>query len=120
MQKSLPLLPTIADSERIVRLEKNSSNSSKLPSSDITKPKEEQRQSGRREIGGQRGHEGSWRMLFLPEEVDETKELKVSRCPDYKVLLVQSEDIVIQQQAKLVKKPVIVTEYDLHKGHCLF
>jgi hypothetical protein len=56
--------------ERISKLEKNSSNSSKPPSSDITKPKSEQRQPGKRKIGGQAGHKGNWRRSFKPEEVD--------------------------------------------------
>lgn len=104
--------------EKISRLEKNSSNSSKPPSSDITKPKNEQRQSGKRKIGGQKGHNGSWRRSFTAPEVDEIKELRVSRCPDCNVSLDQLENMTIQQQAELSEKPVIITEYRLRSGTC--
>lgn len=104
--------------ERISKLEKNSSNSSKPPSSDITKPKHEQRQIGKRKIGGQKGHKASWRTSFLPEEVDKVKKLKLSNCPDCKVKLKQLKDPVIHQQAELVQKPVLVTEYQLQSGKC--
>ena len=104
--------------ERISRLEKNSSNSSKPPSSDITKPKEEQRQPGKRKIGAQPGHKANWRREFRPDEIDRRKKLKLSQCPECSTKLQPSEDAIIHHQAELVKKPVIVTEYQLHGGHC--
>ena len=99
---------------QISRLEKNSSNSSKPPSSDITSPKGEGRQRGKRKIGGQRGHKGSWRKNFRPEEVDVVKELKISHCPDCKILLEESNEVRIHQQAELVENPVRVTEYQFY------
>lgn len=104
--------------EQIARLEKNSSNSSKPPSSDITKPKEEQRQPGKRKIGGQLGHKGSWRKDFLPEEVDAVRQLEISNCPDCNTLLKKSKLIRIHRQAELIENPVRVTEYQLHGGEC--
>jgi len=41
---------------KVAQLSKNSSNSSKPPSSDIMRPKSQQRQPGKRKIGGQPGH----------------------------------------------------------------
>ena len=41
---------------KVVQLSKNSSNSSKPPSSDITRSKSQQRQPVKRRIGGQPGH----------------------------------------------------------------
>jgi transposase len=105
--------------ERISKLEKNSSNSSKPPSSDITKPKSEQRQPGKRKIGGQAGHKGNWRRSFKPEEVDKVEHLEISHCPDCNISLDQLKDEVsIHQQAELVSKPVMVTEYRLQRGKC--
>lgn len=104
--------------ERIVRLEKNSSNSSKPPSSDITKPKGEQRQPGKRKIGAQKGHKGTWRKEFDKSEIDRRKDLKVTQCPECKAKLEVTEKVRVHQQAELVEKPVIVTEYRLHGGHC--
>ena len=68
--------------ERIARLEKNSQNSSKPPSSDITKPPHERRRPGKRKIGGQTGHQRHLRKLLPAEEVDEVAELRLERCPD--------------------------------------
>lgn len=104
--------------ERIARLEKNSSNSSKPPSSDITKPKEEQRQPGKRKIGAQPGHKANWRREFSAEEIDRRKKLKLSQCPECRTKLQPVDDIKIHQQAELVEKPVLITEYRLHGGHC--
>jgi transposase len=104
--------------ERIARLEKNSSNSSKPPSSDITKPKEEQRQPGKRKIGAQPGHKANWRREFCPEEIDRRRKLHIVHCPKCSTKLQPAGEVIVHQQAELVEKPVIVTEYQLHGGHC--
>ena len=59
------------------RLKKNSSTSSKPPSSDIVKskmrhgvPKPPNHRKGKRKIGGQVGHRKHERTPFTPEEVD--------------------------------------------------
>lgn len=49
---------------KVAQLSKNSSNSSKPPSSDITRPKSQQRQPGKRKIGGQPGHPRHERLPF--------------------------------------------------------
>ena len=58
--------------ERIARLEKNSSNSSKPPSSDITNPQPENKKKKKRKIGGQKGHPKYNRPLFEDNEIDKT------------------------------------------------
>jgi len=58
--------------ERIARLEKNSSNSSKPPSSDITNPQPENKKKKKRKIGGQKGHPKHNRPLFESNEIDKT------------------------------------------------
>ena len=70
------LLARIAELEaKIAKLEKNSSTSSKPPSSDIVKPPLKPRKKGgkrKRRPGGQPGHERHSRVLFPPEQVDHT------------------------------------------------
>jgi len=58
--------------ERIARLEKNSLNSSKPPSSDITNPQPENKKKKKRKIGGQKGHPKHTRPLFKDNEIDKT------------------------------------------------
>lgn len=62
--------------ERIAQLEKDSSNSSKPPSSDIVKPKQTARKVARkkRKRGGQFGHRKFSRPSFEPDQVDEVIE----------------------------------------------
>lgn len=95
---------------RIAKLEKNSSTSSKPPSSDITKPSGQCRQPGKRKRGGQKGHKGFFRK---PLEADKIQELHLEHCPECGSNLggEKEEHIRIQQQAELVAKPVEVVEY---------
>ena len=58
--------------ERIARLEKNSSNSSKPPSSDIINPKPPAKNGRKRKRGGQLGHKKHSRQPFTPEQIDKT------------------------------------------------
>ncbi len=67
--------------EEVARLKKNSSNSSKPPSSDITKPASEQRQPDKHKIGGQARHPGKQRDLLPPDKVDHRVPLMIEICP---------------------------------------
>ncbi|MCK5127789.1 MAG: IS66 family transposase [candidate division Zixibacteria bacterium] len=58
--------------EKIARLEKNSSNSSKPPSSDIINPQPTNKNKTKRKIGGQKGHPKHSRPLFEADEIDNT------------------------------------------------
>jgi transposase len=73
--------------EKIARLEaklnKNSSNSSKPPSSDIVKPpktKDKDRRKSQRKQGAQPGHEQHLRQPIAPEPVDEIVKLELTHC----------------------------------------
>ena len=75
--------------KRIAKLEtelakarKNSSTSSKPPSSDIVKPPKASKGKKKRKLGGQPGHPKHERPLFSPEEVDKTHEYILDACPD--------------------------------------
>jgi hypothetical protein len=58
--------------EQVARLSKDSSTSSKPPSSDMVKPPSERRQPGKRKVGGQPSHTGKDRVLLPPDQVDVT------------------------------------------------
>ena len=104
--------------EKVARLEKNSSTSSKPPSSDITKPTHEQRQPGKRKSGGQPHHKGKTRSLLPPEEVDDTLDLPIEHCPKCGCGIEKREEILIQQTVELREDPVEVMQYNRHSGWC--
>ena len=62
--------------DEIVRLKKDSSTSSKPPSSDMVKPKQSTKKISRkkRQKGGQHGHRKFTRPAFTPDQIDEVIE----------------------------------------------
>jgi len=105
----------------VATLKKNSSTSSKPPSSDIVKPESEQRtKKGTRKRGGQKGRKGSNRLPFSADEIDEVSIENIESCPDCGGNLESSEDIkpIIQQVVELPKKICEVTEYHRQGGYC--
>jgi len=98
----------------VARLRKDSSNSSKPPSSDIVKPPKPSPPKGRgkRRIGGQRGHSKHERTPFAEEEIDDRWEYTLDRCPDCGGELLDSqEEPRVVQQVELIEKPVRVAEH---------
>jgi transposase len=105
----------------IARLQKDSHNSSKPPSSDIVKPKSaEQKRNGdkKQKIGGQKGHKKHERTPFPPEQVDRFIERILDICPECGGVLNECGEIVSKQQIEIVEKPIIVTEYHCHTYIC--
>lgn len=95
----------------VAKLKKNSSTSSKPPSSDIVKPKRNCRW-GKRKIGGQRGHEKHERPPFGPDQVDEVHEHTLGACPDCGCpLQLLDDDPRVIQQAEVQKDPLRVEEH---------
>src|SRR3989304_7628664 len=83
--------------ERIAQLEKNSSNSSRPPSSDIVKPTRFLHRFGKkRNCGGQPGHTKFSRQQFSRDEVDEVVEYELED-KDAVGLKALDEWLVIQQ-----------------------
>ena len=97
------------------RLRKDSSTSSKPPSSDITKPPSRGKGGvpGRgRRIGGQEGHEKHERQPLPPEEIDDIIEHSVDGCPDCGGGLRNAPAWGrVLQQIELVHRPFHVTEH---------
>ncbi len=68
---------------QLAKANKNSGNSAKPPSSDITKPPTGGgRSASPRKIGGQPGHPRHERPAFPPEQVDERQIHGLKQCPD--------------------------------------
>lgn len=96
----------------IAKLSKNSSNSSKPPSSDdITKPKCKKKKEKKGKIGGQPGHPKHERPLFPEEAINEFFDYNLPACPICNGSLILLPDIEphIIQQVEL-KEVVIKTE----------
>ena len=99
--------------EQVAKLSKNSSNSSKPPSSDIVKPPKPPCIRGhRRKIGGQPGHPKHDREPFDPEELDGTRQYRLDHCPDCggKLRPSKADDRVIQQ-IEIIERPVEIVEH---------
>ena len=104
-----PLLARIAELEaENARLKKNSSNSSKPPSSDIVKPPKPPLPHGRkRKIGGQHGHAKHEREPFPPEQIDHTIDYELAE--PGKLIPLDTWHVV--QQVELVERPFLVTAH---------
>ena len=104
----------------IVRLKKNSSNSSKPPSSDIVKPpKPMPAHGGKRKIGGQPGHERHLREPFTAQEIDRVERHSLQVCPDCggRVRPAGVPPRVVQQ-AELAARPVEIVEHQAGACRC--
>lgn len=111
--------------EQVAKLSKNSSNSSKPPSSDITKPKAANRaqrrrqQKGKRNKGGQLGHPKWERQPFTPDEVDPI-EYTLESCPICSGQLekLRDEEPKLLQQVELATSAVRKTEHRANAFWC--
>ena len=107
----------IADLElQLAKALKNSSTSSKPPSSDIVKPKNKNKSPGRpkkRNRGGQPGHKQHLREPLPPERVDEVIEHDLDDDEIDRLGLVPTGDYEVIQHVELPETPVRVTEHRL-------
>jgi transposase len=101
--------------DQIARLKRDSSNSSKPPSSDIVKPKNPGTPRGKhkRKIGGQEGHPRHERIPFAPEDIGPiiAYEFSSKQAQD----LIPLEEWFVLQQVDLAKKLYRVTEHRARK-----
>lgn len=97
----------------IAQLSKNSSNSSKPPSSDITKPKgAAQGKKGKQKIGGQPGHPKHTRPVYPAEAINSFYDYELVSCPHcggHEVLFIEDQPPRVIQQLE-VKEIVVVRE----------
>jgi len=102
--------------EQLAKAKKNSSNSSKPPSSDIVKPKKPKGKGrrGKRKQGGQPGHPKHERPEFPPEMLDQVWQYQLSQCPVCGDALLPSDEAPkIVQQVEVIGKPIRIDE---HRG----
>ncbi len=95
---------------------KDSSTSSKPPSSDIVKPKPKQKKPGRRKKrkrGGQPGHQQKLREPLPAERVDETVDYEIDDDGVQRLGLIPTGDFEVIQHIELPETPVHVTEHRL-------
>jgi transposase len=101
--------------DQIARLKRDSSNSSKPPSSDIVKPKNKGTRRGRRQrkIGGQKGHPRQERIPFTPDDIGPIIPYELS--PKQAQGLIPLEEWFVLQQVDLAQKLYLVTEHRARK-----
>lgn len=101
---------------------KNSSNSSKPPSSDIIKkPKDQPKDGSKRKRGGQPNHPRHERPAFPPDQVDEHFEFRHQQCPDCHGPVVPSKlppKIIQQIDLPEPTEMVRVVEFRSHACWC--
>jgi transposase len=102
---------------------KNSSNSSKPPSSDIVKPPKPQPPAGqpRRKRGGQPGHTAHQRELFPPEMLASVPtDYLLDACPGCggHLHLTDAEPIKVVQQVDILDVPMEIHEHRSHPTWC--
>ena len=111
------LLRNISELDRkVARLSKNSTNSSKSPSSDITRPKHQQRQKGKRKIGAQPGHPRHDRAAFPEEDIKTYHDYRLETCPkcrNAEVTFVDQPPRVIQQ----MELETVVIHKEAHRSY---
>lgn len=100
---------------KIARVTRDSSTSSKPPSSDIVKPPSSgiSGKQPKRSPGGQPGHTRHERTAFPPERVDRVKTYELTE--DEARGLVALDEWSVVQQADLVESPLLVIEYRARK-----
>jgi len=100
----------------LAKAQKDSSTSSKPPSSDIVKPKLKQKKPGKRKkrkMGGQPGHQQQLREPLPPERVDETIDYEIDDGEVQRLGLTPTGDFEVIQHIELPDTPIHVTEYRL-------
>ena len=98
--------------DKVAKLSKNSSNSSKPPSSDIVKPPRKKKTNTSRNRGGQPGHTKHERPPFTTEEIDTFQTHTLDVWPDCggKLKEIEGSGKVIQQVEE-VKKPIHIEQH---------
>jgi len=108
-----------AQEKQIAVLQKNSSNSSKPPSSDITKPPKNKAKGKKNKRGGQPGHPKHQRTPYREEEIDRFREYHCPACPacDHPDITLLDKPPRIIQQTELLE---VVTHTEEHRAYAYY
>jgi transposase len=117
------LQATLAEVQaQLAQARKDSSTSSKPPSSDIVKPPkpEPPAGAGKRQRGGQPGHPKHERLTFPPEALTSPPHNYVPElCPHCGLgLQPAGDDVRVVQQIEIVDLPILIEEHRSHPGWC--
>lgn len=108
--------------EQLAAAQKNSTNSSKPPSSDIVDPKKKERadtDAPKRTIGGQPGHPAHFRQLFDALDVNHTEVHALHACPRCGAGVRRNGDLLHRfQQVEIVLPTLSVTEHQCPDYWC--
>ena len=101
---------------QLAKAQKDSSTSSKAPSSDIVKPpKKPTNRRQKRQRGGQKGHQRNRREPLPPGRVDETTCHEIDADEIHQRQLTPTDEFEIIQHIELLEFPIYVTEHRLRK-----
>jgi len=100
---------------QLAKAQKNSSNSSKSPSSDIVKPPKKVDRRKKAKRGGQKGHKRKLREALPPERVDERITYEINADDVRDLGLTPTDDFETIQHIELLDLPIYVTEHRLRK-----
>ena len=103
--------------KKIAALQKNSSNSSKPPSSDITKPAKAKKGKGKKnKHGGQPGHPRHERTPFSEDEINERWAYHCLSCPEC-----DSSDItLLDEPPKIIQQTELIKVATHNQEHCAY
>ncbi len=105
--------------EQLAVAKKDSTTSSKPPSSDIVKPKSPLPDGSKRAIGGQPGHPKHERQPFPPEQVTHFETHLLTCCPDCGGPLRPSGDKAkVVQQVDVQKPPLVIEQHTCPEFWC--
>lgn len=119
LEETVALLKAEVEDLR-ARLDQNSQNSHKPPSSDMFKPRPKKEKTGKPR-GGKPGHPAHFRALVGPERVDNTVPLFPPRCKDCDRSLRNANVVGEATRHQVTELPVVravITEYQLHRCAC--
>jgi transposase len=108
--------------DTVTRLKRNSSNSSKPPSSDIIKPPgKKPRGRGRRKgrPGAKPGHQPHFREPFAEDRIDAKVDHTMTECPCCAGRVEpRGEPTATMQSVELVERPFVITQHEAKNAWC--
>ena len=99
------------------KLNINSKNSSKSPSSDPHRAKKKKIKKKKR--GPKHGHKGFWRKLFFKNKITSSKNIFPKKCPKCGGEKLKSIKVEKRQVIELPEIKPVINEYNIYTGRCI-